>query len=146
MKKEWIELIKDYIVLEQLQIDINTASSVSFQKVNGIGEKISNRIIKFRNSLGGFYSVGQLSDVYGIDSAIFIKNHHLFILDTPQNKIDVNQSGLKKMLKHPLLSLQQSEEIIKIRSVYGKIDSLSLKNIFTSKEWSEVKNYLKWEN
>ena len=146
MKKEWIDLIKDHIVLEQLRIDINTGSAESFQKVSGIGEKISNRIIKFRNSLGGFYNIEQLDNVYGIDSTIIKKNLHLFVLNTPQNKINVNQSGLNKMAGHPLINTQQGEEIIKIRSVYGKIDSLALRNIFTSKEWREVKHYLKWKN
>ena len=146
MKKEWIELIKDSIVLEPLNIDINTASAESFQKVNGIGEKISNRIIKFRNSLGGFYSVEQLEDVYGMDSNIIRKNKRSFTFNTPQNKIDVNTSGLKKFVKHPFISIQQGEEIIKIRSVYGKVDSLALQHIFTSKEWSEVKYYFKWKN
>lgn len=146
MKKEWIELIKDYIVLEQLYIDINTASAESFQKVNGIGEKISNRIIKFRNSLGGFYSIKQLVSVYGIDSTIIIKNQHIFRLNKIQNKINVNTSGLRKLVKHPFMSIQQGEEIIKIRSVYGKIDSHALKDIFTSIEWSEIRHYLKWKN
>ena len=146
MKKEWFELIKDSIVLEQLYIDINTASAESFEAINGVGEKISNRIIKFRNSLGGFYSVQQLKKVYGIDSNVIAQNYDLFILTTVHNKINVNTSGLKNMVKHPFINIQQGEEIIKIRSVYGEIDSAALKNIFTSKEWNEVKHYLKWKN
>ena len=146
MKKEWFELIKDSIILEQFHIDINTANSESFEAINGLGEKMSRRIIKFRNSLGGFYSVEQLKKVYGIDSNVIAQNYDVFTLTTGQNKINVNSTGLKNMVKHPFISAQQAEEIIKIRSVYGKIDSIALKDIFTSKEWSEVKYYLKWEN
>ena len=146
MKKEWFELIKDSIVLEKLYIDINTASAESFQAIHGIGEKISHRIIKFRNSLGGFYSIQQLKKVYGIDSNIIAKNYDLFNVNTVQNKMNVNALGLKKLVDHPFINLQQGEEIIKIRSVYGEIDSLALKDIFTLKEWSELKHYLKWEN
>ncbi len=146
MKKEWFELIKDSIVLEKLYIDINTASAESFQTIYGIGEKISHRIIKFRNSLGGFYSIQQLKKVYGIDSNIIAKNYDLFNVNTVQNKMNVNALGLKKLVEHPYINVQQGEEIIKIRSVYGKVDSLALQHIFTSKEWSEVKYYLKWKN
>ena len=146
MKKEWFELIKDSIVLEKLYIDINTASAESFQTIHGIGEKISHRIIKFRNSLGGFYSIQQLKKVYGIDSNIIAQNDDVFHVNTVHNKINVNISGLKKLVEHPYINVQQGEEIIKIRSVYGKIDSIALKDIFTLKEWREVKYYLKWES
>ena len=146
MKKEWVELIKDSIILEQFHIDINTANAESFEAINGFGEKISRRIIKFRNSLGGFYSVQQLKKVYGIDSNVIAQNYDVFTLTTVQNKINVNTSGLKNMVKHPFINGQQGEEIVKIRSVYGEIDSAALQNIFTSKEWNEVKHYLKWKN
>lgn len=146
MKKEWFDLIKDSIIIEKLYIDINKASFESFQAINGFGEKISHRIIKFRNSLGGFYSIQQLKKVYGIDSNIIAQNYDVFNLNTAHNKIDVNNSGLKKLVEHPFINVQQGEEIIKIRSVYGKIDSIALRDIFTLKEWREVKYYLKWEN
>tara|TARA_Y100000739_G_scaffold219883_1_gene218756 strand:- start:570 stop:1385 length:816 start_codon:yes stop_codon:yes gene_type:complete len=146
MKKEWIELIKDSVVFKLSFIDINSASAESFQTINGIGEIISNRIIKFRNSLGGFYSIRQLENVYGIDSDIIRRNYDVFKLNTVHSKMNVNKSGLKKLKKHPFINAQQAEEIIKIRSVYGKIDSIKLKDIFTAKEWSDVKYYLKWEN
>ncbi|MBK22125.1 MAG: hypothetical protein CMP63_07450 [Flavobacteriales bacterium] len=146
MKKEWFECIKDSIILEKLHIDINTASAESFEAINGIGEKISHRIIKFRNSLGGFYSIQQLKKVYGIDSNIIAKNYDIFNVNAVRNKMNVNTLGLKKLVDHPFINLQQGEEIIKIRSVYGEIDSLALKDIFTLKEWSELKHYLKWEN
>ncbi len=146
MKKEWFELLKDSIILEKLYIDINTASAESFEAIHGIGEKISHRIIKFRNSLGGFYSVQQLKKVYGIDSNIIAQNDEVFHVNTVHNKINVNISGLKKLVEHPYINVQQGEEIIKIRSVYGKIDSIALKDIFTLKEWREVKYYLKWES
>jgi len=146
MKKEWVELIKDSVILDLSFIEINSASAESFQKINGIGEKLSNRIIKFRNSLGGFYSISQLENVYGIDSNIIRRNYDVFKLNKIHSKININKSGLKKLKKHPFINANQAEEIIKIRSVYGKIDSIKLKDIFTAKEWSDVKYYLKWEN
>ena len=146
MKKEWVLLISDSVVFDSYLIDINVANAESFESINGIGTKIANRIIKFRSSLGGFYSVNQLEDVYGIDSIILAENLDKFKLLTSHQKIKINKVGLNNMIKHPLINVFQGEEIIKIRSIYGTVDSIKVRNIFTFKEWSEIKNYLEWEN
>ncbi|MBO73065.1 MAG: hypothetical protein CMD35_05535 [Flavobacteriales bacterium] len=146
MKEEWIKSIEDSLVFERLTIDINTASAESFQSIHGIGEKISNRIIKYRNSLGGFYSVQQLKNVYGMDSNVIAENYDVFTLSTVYNKININTTGLNKIMRHPLINRQKAEEIIRVRSVFGSIDSVALQNIFTLKEWEQVKYYLKWKD
>ena len=146
MKKEWILLIKDSVVFESRFIDVNLANAESFETICGIGEKISNRIVKYRNSLGGFYKISQLESVYGIDSTILAENRNRFRLITGPKKIKINYDGLQKIINHPLINRFQGEEIIKIRSVYGKIDSNKLQDVFTSKEWNNVKHYLQWGN
>jgi hypothetical protein len=90
--------------------------------------------------------VNQLEDVYGIDSTILAENLDKFKLITSHQKIKINKVGLNNMIKHPLINVFQGEEIIKIRSIYGTVDSIKVRNIFTIKEWSEIKNYLEWEN
>ncbi|MDR0743893.1 MAG: helix-hairpin-helix domain-containing protein, partial [Tannerella sp.] len=48
-------------------VELNTADTVILKKVPGIGSAFSKRIVNYRNLLGGYYSVTQLSEVYGID-------------------------------------------------------------------------------
>ena len=45
-------------------IDINLATKEELIKIYGIGEAISNRILKFKESLGGFVSMEQMKDVW----------------------------------------------------------------------------------
>lgn len=50
-------------------IDINTADSATWDSLPGIGGVYASRIVKYRSMIGGFDSVAQLTNVYGIDSA-----------------------------------------------------------------------------
>ena len=47
--------------------DLNTAKSEDLQKINGIGEVLANRIVNYRNKIGGFRSEIQLKDIYGLN-------------------------------------------------------------------------------
>ena len=146
MKKKWVEAIEDSLVFRLSPIDINLASSNEFKKVKGIGEKLSDRIVKFRSKLGGFHSLNQLFQVYGIDSLTIEANIEVFKIEKPHGKIDIRIVGLNELVKHPYLKEAQAEEIIKLRSVYEIVDSTRLRNIFTTKEWEQVKPYLEWKN
>lgn len=47
-------------------VDLNTADSLQLIGINGIGGKTASRIITFRNSIGKFHDLAQLSEVWGI--------------------------------------------------------------------------------
>ncbi len=146
MKESWLDQIKDSLIFVQKKIDLNSASKETLIELKGVGEKLAKRIVKFREALGGFYSIDQLSLVYGIDSNIVINNAQVLTLYQSHEKIDLLSTGLKQMVSHPYLHEQQAEEIIRIRSVNSKIDSAQLRNIFTTEEWVEIKPYLEWSH
>lgn len=52
-------------------IDINTADTTAFIALPGIGSKLANRIVSFRSKLGGFNSVEQIREVYGLKDSVF---------------------------------------------------------------------------
>lgn len=83
-------------------IDLNTSTEEDLDKLPGIGLTLADRIIKFRNSLGGFTSVDQLKDCYGITPETLEKiKPRLHIIQPPQqfliNTID------PKTFSHPYL-------------------------------------------
>jgi len=53
------------------KINLNNADKGLLMKVPGIGEILSQRIIDFRRSSGGFSSVDELNSIKGINKALF---------------------------------------------------------------------------
>lgn len=52
-------------------LDINTATAEQWEALPGIGPVLANRIVKFRYMLGGFNSVEQLKQTYGLSDSVF---------------------------------------------------------------------------
>ena len=84
-------------------LDINIASAIEFESLPGIGPVLSKRIVKFRDRLGGFYSIEQVGETYGLDSVVF--NHLIphFSLNISHRKIAMDTASFKSLLRHPYL-------------------------------------------
>ena len=146
MRPEWINLLKDSIVVPEYIVQLNKCDKTDLEGINGIGRVTSERIIKFRDRLGGFYSINQLYEVYGVDSTVISENINQFRIDNSCKKINVQTVGMNALSSHIYIDNSQAEEIIKFRSVYGTIDSTNLRNVFTNIEWDKAINYLEWKN
>src|SRR5690606_37414215 len=67
------------------KIDLNKATAQQLQKVNGIGEKLSERIIQFRGRFqGGFIADVQLQDIYGLSPEVIERITNEFTVKTPR--------------------------------------------------------------
>jgi competence protein ComEA len=53
------------------KIDINSATAEDFKALPGIGEVLSNRIVKFRNAIHGFKSVEDIKKTYGLPDSTY---------------------------------------------------------------------------
>jgi competence protein ComEA len=70
----------------------------------GIGSKLSQRIIAFRNKLGGFYSVEQVGETYRLPDSTFQKIKPKLILGNNNVKqININAASIDEMKAHPYL-------------------------------------------
>lgn len=97
------------------KININTASAEELKKLKGIGDKLSLRIVKYRDKLGGFYSVEQIKEVYGIKPETFQQiKPHLFCKGEVK-KVNVNTASFKELVRHPYLSYKDVKAIFKFR-------------------------------
>jgi competence protein ComEA len=98
-------------------LDPNTADSSDLIKIHGIGPVFASRIIKYRNLLGGFHSVSQLQEVYGIDSLKFHSIKSSFkSCDLKQiHQLNLNTASFKELLKHPYISYDFTKDIVNRR-------------------------------
>lgn len=55
----------------QGSVNLNTATAVELQRVPGIGETFAQRIVAYREKIGGFTSLEQLKEVEGIGETRF---------------------------------------------------------------------------
>ncbi len=107
--------------------DLNKATAQQLRKINGIGEKLSARIIKFRDRLGGFLIDEQLFDVYGLEKEVVNRTLKEFkVISKPQIvKINVNNATASELSKLIYLQKHVSESIVNYRNLNGSINSLN---------------------
>ncbi|MDR2385496.1 MAG: helix-hairpin-helix domain-containing protein [Tannerella sp.] len=127
-------------------IELNTADTTLLKKVPGIGSAYARRIVKFRDLLGGFYSVNQLAEVYGIDQERFDALKSWFTVDTAMiKKLDINESTLDELKKHPYVDYRQAEVIRQLRKREKKLaawENLQLLDEFTDIDSIRLLPYL----
>ena len=89
---------------QKSSIDINGCDSAALVALPGIGPVLSARIIKYRKLLGGFASVEQLKEVYGLPEETYemIKGR-LYADSSGIRKININSSGYKELSRIPYI-------------------------------------------
>ena len=104
-------------------VDINKASQEDLIKIFGIGEAISLRILKFKESLGGFVSMEQMKDVWGLSPEVIENlNSHFKVMALPNvKKIDINNASIKELSQFPYFNYQLARQIVTFRSMNGDI-------------------------
>ena len=143
-KKKAGTLQKSVLVVKQ---DLNTATTADLKKIKGIGDKLSERIIKFRDRLGGFLVDEQLYDVYGLAPEVaksalekFTVMHQPTVL-----KINLNTCSSSELSKLIYINYVLSEKIIRYRNTVGVFQSFEeLKKIegFPSEKINRISLYL----
>ena len=114
--------------------DLNSATAEDLQVVNGIGEKLSARIVNYRNSLGGFRSGVQLNDVYGLTPEVVERVLKRFEVQTKtMEKQNINKVSLMELIELPFFNYEQARAIIKYREEAGEIKDME--------ELRQIKNF-----
>lgn len=105
-------------------IDINTADTTAFQSLYGIGSRLAARIVNYRNKLGGFYSIEQVGETYGVPEETFQNIKKYLIIDaTVVNKLNLNTASYDELNAHPYISSKLAFLIMKYRKETGNITS-----------------------
>jgi len=126
-------------------IDINTATVEEWQRIKGIGPAYAGRIVKFRDKLGGFYTIEQVGETYGIEDSVFQKIVPYVKVSEPKDKILINSIIVDSLVKHPYLDWSEAKAITSYRDKNGPI--LNDKDMYkcrrlTKEEWQRILPYL----
>lgn len=127
---------------DDFKIEINSATEEEFDKLKGIGKVFSARIVTFRNKLGGFYSIEQLKDVYGIEDSVFQKfKKNLRIKPIKPKKININDASFEELTANPYFFTTVAKQIIGYRTKVRPFESSEdLKNLYFVKDHPEHYN------
>lgn len=150
-KSNW----KDYNNSNQYQTktfeqkaDLNTATALQLQKVNGVGVKLSDRIVKFRNKfVGGFIADVQLQDVYGLSPEVIERITNEFTVKTPRKvqKINLNTATRDQLVTIQHIDYEIAHHIIEQRTLrdgFKSLDDLTKVKNFPIQKIEIIKLYL----
>jgi DNA uptake protein ComE-like DNA-binding protein len=132
-----------------VSIDINHCDSATLVRLPGIGPVLSVRIVKYRRLLGGFASIEQLREVYGLKPETFemIKGR-IFADSTQVREININSATFKEMIRFPYFEKYEVTAILKFRELKGKItgiNDLTSNRLITAEKARKVRPYLKYD-
>ena len=127
-------------------IDVNNADTTAFISLPGIGSKLATRIITFREKLGGFYSIEQIGETYGLPDSTFQKIKQWLKLDKPLvKKININTATVDEMKTHPYIKYSLANPIIAYRNEHGsfsKIEDIKKVMAVTEEIYKKIEPYL----
>ena len=120
-------------IKQPVLFDINSADTVSLKKIYGIGSVLSARIVTYRQKLGGFISMKQLTEVYGLNPEVIEKLNEKYLVseDFITGKLNINQFDEEQLSRHPYIDRKTARAIIAYRMQHGSFTSVEeLSNIY----------------
>jgi competence protein ComEA len=143
--KDEIQPSKTYAARYSI-VDVNNADTTAFISLPGIGSKLATRIVTFREKLGGFYSVEQIAETYGLPDSTFQKIKQYLKLDNASvKKININTATVDEMKAHPYIKFSIANPIIAYRNEHGafsKIEDIKKVMAVTDEIYKKVAPYL----
>lgn len=103
-------------------IELNTVDTTQLVSIKGLGNVLSKRILNYRQILGGFNSVNQLKEVYGINDSLYNKISKHFEADKKLIKpLNINNCTYTELSRHPYITNYQANAILAYKKLSGSI-------------------------
>ncbi len=102
-------------------VDLNALDTAVYMTVPGIGSYRARRIFEYGRRLGGYTSVGQLSEIddFPMESVIFFD-----ISSKIEPSLKINRMSLNDLKRHPYINYYMARAIIDYRRQQGRINDL----------------------
>ncbi|GAB3201537.1 competence ComEA-like helix-hairpin-helix protein [Pontibacter aydingkolensis] len=127
--------------------NINAADTIQLKQIRGIGSKLSARIIKYRNSLGGFHSMAQVREVFGLPpNVVDSLEKYTFVpkANAPQ-KLNINNATADELRAHPYVTSNMARLIVAYREQHGaykQVEDIRNIKVITQEQFEKLRPYL----
>lgn len=106
-------------------IDVNKADTSEWKTLKGIGSFYAKKIVGFRDKLGGFYSVQQVAETYGLPDSTFQTIKPFLLIDPSSIKqINLNTATVDELKAHPYIKGTIANAIVNFRANHGNFSSV----------------------
>ena len=97
-------------------LELNMAAAEDLQLLPGVGQVLSQRIVRFRDVLGGFHDIDDLYEVYGLDSSVVDGAKAYVNVDaTLVRPFCLDTVSFRSMLKHPRFDVETTKKLMRAR-------------------------------
>ncbi|MFT4761759.1 MAG: competence protein ComEA [Paraglaciecola sp.] len=131
-----------------VKIDINQSSAEDWQQLRGIGPGYAKKIMNFRDKLGGFVTLKQVSETYYFPDSVFQKIKPYLIKSPILKKIKINKIPEEELKKHPYFSWKQAKSLVRYRKQHGNFvnteDLQKIIGVFKAEDWTRIAPYLEF--
>lgn len=105
-----------YIEVSRKAIEINSADTIELRQLQGIGPVLARRIVNYRELIGGFNSIRQLTEVYGLSVEVIERNSEILYVDRGNiEKLPVNSLSERELSSHPYICNRLAYAIVQLR-------------------------------
>lgn len=125
------EFKRDYPTKIYEYVNINEGDTAALTKLPGIGAKLSQRIIKYRDRLGGFYKVEQVAETFGLPDSTFKKIRPWLKVEKDNIRtININTATIDELKVHPYIRYHLANALVQYRNQHKVFTSVSeIRNI-----------------
>jgi DNA uptake protein ComE-like DNA-binding protein len=108
-----------------IKLELNLCDTTEIVVVPQFGSKRAQKLVEYREKLGGFYAFEQVKEVYILQNieAEFLRKY--FTLDVSLiRKININTAPYKELVAHPYIDSYLAKVIVNHREKKGKFTSM----------------------
>ncbi len=127
------------------KLELNSADSLALIELKGVGPGYAKRILKYRSMLGGFISIEQVKEIYGMSDDLYqLIAQQCSVNSSAIKKINVNTADFKTLNKHPYINYELTKHIFNFKK-NASISEANLADVIEDEELtSKIRPYLEY--